>query len=558
MFVLIPQQSQGIIRSTVGWPGDITRAVNPPMMRIAGTLVGALALVHLIQPSIALAALPPDAVALLETFPEKKITMDLVVGRAIEVSDSFRLLKSALPGTEVPFLQSRAALDTRLFGNATRLINENEPETAFNPLRTTGTNVAIGARKTFSTGTTATVELSHGNVNQTYPTDLSAPSGFSPFASLDGNRYTTKASVGLSQNLWKDAFGRATRMGLRAGELQKEAALSAFEESVQEWVFGIVQLYYGAWLAQSQVEAAHVNLQRRQRLSGITQIKANRGTAESPDVLQVRSALANSQVQLASAEQTLADRWRTLVMSLKLPEAWLTLEAREIPVALDDPLASALAACGTLSAMAPAPGTATSVKRAEAQAEAARLLFESAKDAARPDLDLNLSYATNGVDVASRGATLKDTASLDFPAWTVGLSFSFPLGGDAERATAYSAAVDRERAAALAAQAKNDLRLDWINRCSDLHRLQRAHQLIEGAFASQRSRAQAEEERFRLGRGSTLAVIQAGDDVTATEMALRGSEVERRVGAWRVLRIADGYKTYLERLKSMAQPRVGS
>ena len=72
------------------------------------------------------AALPPDAVAMLNTFPGKSISLELVLSRAIQSSDSYRALESSLTAIEVPYLQSLAALDTNLTFSGNYLNDSNE------------------------------------------------------------------------------------------------------------------------------------------------------------------------------------------------------------------------------------------------------------------------------------------------------------------------------------------------------------------------------------------------------------------------------------------------
>jgi len=71
---------------------------------------------------------------------------------------------------------------------------------------------------------------------------------------------------------------------------------------------------------------------------------------------------------------------------------------------------------------------------------------------------------------------------------------------------------------------------------------------LKQALKNQKERAQLEERRFRIGRVPTLTVIQAGDDATEAEINLSQSEIERRLAAWQVKRLAKDLEAYIKSL----------
>jgi outer membrane protein TolC len=102
------------------------------------------------------------------------------------------------------------------------------------------------------------------------------------------------------------------------------------------------------------------------------------------------------------------------------------------------------------------------------------------------------------------------------------------------------------------------MKFNWITACGNLRRLHESVNLLQTAFENQSRRARLDEERFRIGRASTLVVIQAGDDATAAEINLRSLQVERALAAWKVRRLTDGFKSYLEKLERMRPWRRSS
>ncbi|OFZ19813.1 MAG: hypothetical protein A2X94_17225 [Bdellovibrionales bacterium GWB1_55_8] len=487
------------------------------------------------------AALPRDMQELLKRLPEKRLSLELIVARAIDSSDAFKSIQARSLSKDVPLLQAQSPFDTRLSANVNAIRDRRESQSFVSPSRQDTNAASLELASYFSSGTGLEFQLSHNKSNLDFPS----------FPAL--SNFETRGTFSLSQNLWKDAFGQATRAGRKAGMLSSEANEMSIQDAVEEFVLGLTQLYYGAWLAQAQLEAARASVTYRSRLLEITRLKLRRGTAEEPDLLQVKSAHLNSQIQLAQASQDLGDRWRDLVVSLKLPSAWMSADPAEIPVGLDMPMSELVRLCGSPDKLNAPPTENAATRQAGLAAEAAALNSERSISAAKPDLKFIASLSANGVD-ASFNPTFSETFQLENPAWTLGLQFVLPFDSYAERAAALTSVTSRIQAESQASQARDSLRTGWIAGCMDLHRAEKSYEARREAHQAQRRRATLEEERFKIGRAGILQVIQAADDATLAEVNLAISEVERRTIAWRLRRLTNKVKDYLEEVRK--QPEI--
>jgi len=490
--------------------------------------------------------LPADARALLKTLPNERLELDFVVGKAALVSDSFKIVQSQRLTQDVAELQATAALDWKPYIKVGTTNDQREPANPFSPNRIIGTQYSVGAQTLFSSGTSLVVDITQGT------NEL----GFANPAFGTIEYAETKASLTLSQSLWQNAFGSALRSQVHAAENASKAAGIAVDESTEEWALGLINLYYNAWLAKAQAQTADASLERRRRLLSMIEILTRRGTSEKPDLLQVQSAVEATEVQAARVSQALGDIWRNLVTALKLPQEWMKIDPKKIPIALDEPVNEALALCGTETAMKAAPEGNLSVRRAAHQQEAAQEADHAASSLLRPDLSFSAQLANNAIDnTPAQNESFSEFTEFAHPAWTVGLSLTMPIGFTAEKARKLTATADLIRAEAAAQQARDDHQTQWINRCLDLFRVQKAYSQLSAAFKNQSERSQLEEDRFRIGRVGTFQVIQAGDDATQAEFTLRSIEVERRMAAWKVRRQAGQTKPWLE---SIAERLKGS
>ncbi|HEX4924151.1 MAG TPA: TolC family protein [Bdellovibrionales bacterium] len=480
--------------------------------------------------------MPPDARAFLESLPEKKITLELVVSRGLESSDSFREVRASLESVDVPLLQARSPLGHWVYTGLTSDDNKNEQgNPQFPQSKTSG--AFLGTRSLFATGTSLNLEVSQGNAELTSPL-------------FNASYVESRASVRLSQSLWRDFFGYSTRLGVEAGELAARAARLGYREGVEEWTSGIIQIFYSAWLSQARAKAAQGSIERRQRLLDVTRIKLNRGTSERPDFLQIESAYLNSRSDFLSAEQSLGQIWRELVTSLKLPGHWVEIDPMIIPMMLDEPVAEASKLCAEKNKST----SNTATERMSLQAEASELSARRAKHNTSPELKLDFGYVVNGIDPNDRARTVEEVTGREHQEVAATLTLTVPLSNNAEEAAFAQARADRERAAAQSARAQADLGVAWLNACSDLKRLGETVENMTQAFEKQSSRVELEEGRFRLGRVPAFNVIQAGDDATLAELNLRNAQIQHRQAAWRIRRMAGQLKSYVEKLV----PSVGA
>lgn len=486
------------------------------------------------------AALPPDAQEYLDKFPGKTLTVDLIVGKSIESSDSFRQVQAEFARTFAVGLRGLAPFDPRLTFSILRGVDTKEPASPFGTTRTELTKYSLGFSKYFSTGTQLGLDLYQASTQYTFSSAFPITQGLTP--------NETYGKLTISQNLWKDFFGEASRKEANAAELQTEAAKLGFGEGLETWAQGIMQIYYQAELGQAQTRAAEDNLARRERLLKITRIRLSRGTAEKPDVLQAESAKISSEIQFERTKQGLTEIWRQLVTALKFPKHWIDIDPMEIPLKKDEPISDALQACGTDKKLNTAPKETPVSKRAQLEAEAARLNAEAARHRLWPDLKLTGTYETNGVDQATRSGSFSEFSKLLHPAWSVNVMLTVPFSMYAEKAALANAIADRDKFEASASIATADVELNWRNACADLQRLKRANNDLKEATQKQRERVQLQERRYGIGRGTLFDVIQAGDDATQTEIAFQDNEMQIRLAAWKVQRLVGGMKTYLEKI----------
>jgi len=478
-------------------------------------------------------ALPADAQKILDQLPEKSLSLDLVLARAMKSSDSFKSVQSLRYTIPVAQWSAESILDTRIEGAWSRLRNQNESSSVFSPTRTDQDAYSLGLSKYFITGTSLNFKLAQTDTSLEYP--VGSVLNTAPY-------FETTSTIYLTQNLWKDSFGYGTRRYLESGEQKSQAQKLLLEDSTLDWAYSLIQIYYDAWLAQARAKASDESLKRREQLLNTTKIKLNRGTSEEQDYLQVRSAYLFSKNEKSQNDQNLQDRWRNLVVMLKLPDRWLNIDAKLVPLQLDSALERAKGLCS-----GPAPENSISVQKSQLLKAAAENALEKAKMDAKPDLELQAGFVNNGID-ASRDVSFDEVKRNHHPSFSIGVVFSMPLEMSAEKAQVSASIAEQVKAEAATSQAKGQLKTDWINECKNFERLQASHIDLEQAYHDQQKRTSLESRRFQVGRTTTFNVIQAGDDATQAELLYFSSDLQRRLSAWRLLRLTSKMQIHLEQM----------
>jgi len=465
--------------------------------------------------------LPIRAQKLMESLPQKAVTLGVIVGRAAKVSDAFQAIMAQKSQINVPALKAQSRLGTNIFSNYNYGKDETEPRSLFSPTQSVISTGTFGVNHNFPTGTSLNAEVTHGK------TEIE-------FSTVPRNEFNeTTGQISLTQELLKDGFGYATQKGLKSGQMTKKATGLLLEENIEQWVLQMVDLFYLAWLAQSKVAASDLGLQRRKKLLKVTQVKFKRGTAEKPDLFQVQSAVMQSEVELAMSRQELQDIWRRLAIALKFPSSWLEIDALHIPMELDQPLEGAQKRCQGVI-----PHNSVSIQKRQAESQASKLQLAAARNLLRPSLQLQGAWKVNGID-QDKSETWKETFEGKHPAWTMAVNLNIPLENYSQKAELLTAISQKDRTGALLSKAMGDQKVDWINQCTNLSRLIESKKLTLLTRKKQFERARLEEKRFVLGRTAVLNVIQAGDDATQADFRLRQVEIDLRKVSWKIRQMAN-------------------
>jgi outer membrane protein TolC len=471
-------------------------------------------------------SLPAHAVGVTAVSPE------LIAALAMTSSDEAKSIANETSSKMAADLKTSAAFATKVDAKVTWLDNENEQLIQSGPATTKTQQLNLGIGKAFETGTYARLEMQ------------SAKREFGDipnFGDVDG--YETSYSLSLRQSLWKNAFGRSISIQRKINSLAEGTTDLTAVDKLESSALTVVGVFYRAWQAQLNGRAAAERLTRQRRLLATTKLKADRGTAERTDLLQVEAALALGEERLADAKKLATDFWKQLAIGLSLPAKYVDMDAMTIPLTLGSILDDGRRVCKTEF-----PEDSPKVKSLQAAENAAALSLEAVNDSTRSDLYVEAKLNSNAID-KDLDPTLGDAAQWDHPQTAVVLGWEMQLSHPKEEADRLEALKQKTAAAIRLSQLRTQFRVDRDALCRDLDRFEEKVSTLKSVLEKQKQRERGEEDRFKLGKADTANVILAGNDVTDADFLLRAAEGDHYQTAWKLVYLSGKLTAYLEPFK---------
>lgn len=385
------------------------------------------------------------------------------------------------------------------------------PFVQFGASRTTAKDLKLGFAKKFSTGTS--ISLSGAAAEVENEGNFNNP--------MFGRFSYGSLTVGLSQSLWKDSFGRATSLRRQRQEAVASAEVGKYDLQTKALLVNAEAAYWDYIYQSENLRIGRASLERARRIETWTRRRVNDGISDRADLLSAQALVAARQLQLVSAEDDLAAAKRKIRDYLELSDA------DNFPEISGD-----ISGRRPLKSMIEGQGSkvlALEAYLASLNSKALSLVAKETEDGFRPDVTLSGAYGTNNFQP---GKNLTDTTSewtdTSLPTWKVGLNVVYLFDTDVK-----SSASSVARKEALAAQlqserSKLESESAWIElnrRYSEMSkRIDSAAQIAQ----LQTDAAKAQTDLFNKGRSITANVINAEEDAADAELSLTRLKSEQR------------------------------
>lgn len=460
-----------------------------------------------------------DIKAIVNKLPNKTLDVPLIIALGAK-SESFKITQAEFSLAEVSKLDASALFTPKLKFSVYSETSESETNNpTFAPIMSETNNYEFSIAKSFTSGTLLDFTYSQLNFDPTY----SATSIIDIPA-----YYESVASLKISQSLWRNFLGKASRAQMNAGKIASESQALKAQYVTNQWFTGIVNQLYVAWAAQQRTIASKETLERRKELLKIATINKKRGTANTKDFLQLKASVVTAEINFNEAMDQLQAYWEELLVKAGLPIEWKSTQLFALPLKLDNPIQEALEVCAGPDFIS------NQIQASDKAMQAARLQEVAAKSLAKPDLQIFGTYSGNEIANTS-GAAHEDITAFNNPTWAVGLELKMPFSFDKEKADYLRAYSARLNAEASLASAKDEQTLTKSNTCRLLAVKSEIIKKLETVLSDLKQRENIEYKDFRTGRTTSFSYIQSGDDVSAAQLNLISQQILTRNIAWSII-----------------------
>jgi HAE1 family hydrophobic/amphiphilic exporter-1 len=337
-----------------------------------------------------------------------------------------------------------------------------------------------------------------------------------------------RLQIAFTQPLLRNFKIDSTRADLDIARRNLSIAETRLEENTVNTSATAEQAYWSLVAAIAQVDVQQRALDLALELERTNRARVDVGQSPPLDLVAARAEVAQRRENLIVARTNARqseDRLRTLILDTKRPDFWtVRLEPSErvppigLPIDVDAAVRRALA-------------NRTDLVRVRKEIEITNTGISLAQSETRPDLRLEASYLTDGAggsrlirtggfpgtvtgsETISYGNVLNQVFGLDYPTWTVGLTFSYPLGKSAAEANLARARIEKNQQSARL----RSLEFEVVRQVREAALvLEQNQQRIETAQLSRElaeQRLDAEQRRFEVGMSTSFLVIQAQRDL---------------------------------------------
>lgn len=313
--------------------------------------------------------------------------------------------------------------------------------------------------------------------------------------------FTSFFGMSITQPLLKGAGKVATLSAVRVAALESEQAYQEYRRQMMVILAGAEVAYWDLYYAQEQARLYKESLGLAEKVWQDSKEGLEAGKLDELDALTAETTAEERRAEMGQADQAVME-------AANQAAAFLSLPLYKIK-ALSEPLAEDTNHASIQDCLERARGLNPEYRVRSHQIDIERARVRFAKNQRLPQLDLQGKFGTRGLDERI-GTSLGEVSGTDFPAWSIGLEFRWPLGGGGKARNELQAAEIRLQ------QAKMNLRE------ADLqisHEIDNARGRIERTANSLKSYRRtvalnqklmdSEMESKKVGSGSTRRILEA-------------------------------------------------
>ena len=270
--------------------------------------------------------------------------------------------------------------------------------------------------QTFWTGGTATVGFSNEYTNLNN-------------GALTNNGFLTPSinwqsglGVSIIQPLWKNVGREATEIAINVSRYSKFASLEHFNSILLTTVAQVRTEYFKLYSLREELDVKKVSLELARKILSETQGRVKAGVLPAMEVFNAEFGVATREKELIDAELAVSNQVDVLRLLLQMDANGGDLQTVDLPPRERYDVIESEAIQKALNR--------PDIREQKRNLELNELLTRNFSQKTRPDLSLTASAQLTGLDSAYQ-RNMNQVLASDYPAWSIGLNFSYPLGNRA-------------------------------------------------------------------------------------------------------------------------------
>jgi len=237
-----------------------------------------------------------------------------------------------------------------------------------------------------------------------------------------GSYWSSSLELSLTQPLLKN-FGRdATELSIRVAETAKDGSFSHLKTQIMTTIAQVASEYYRLGSLQEDLVSKKVSLQLARTILSETEARVKAGVMPAMEILNAQFGVSSREKDLIDAEKAVSDQVDLLRLLLQLGEG--------TDIVTTDKPERTVYQVNEADAVSRALANRPELDELQSQLKSFELQTSVARTQTQPDLNLVTSAALTGAD-SKFGRNVERTGSMDYPVWSVGLQFDYPLGNQA-------------------------------------------------------------------------------------------------------------------------------
>jgi len=443
------------------------------------------------------------------------LTEDQVVDIAIRRSPSLRasLLELRRAVWQVAGEQARYAPVLGIDAAVSRTATPRLTATGTSVSDSYGVDAGAQISKHYFSGTDLTLRVGgsweHNDTGQT----------FTGSGGTYGPAWGASAKLSLNQPLMRGAGIEVGEAELRAARVRRTSAEYARDASASDLLKSVLTAYWELWYANESL-----SIERQSRALAVEQrdqavARMNAGALAQADVLTFETQVATRDESVLAAEVELRRRQLELAKAMG---AGLDAAVGGIPSEVTPPAPPPPPADVEALALQESP----QIRQLESALKLAQVQARTADDAKRARLDLSAWVQTQGLGNDDVAAALGQAGRMGAVSAQVGLTYEEPLDStarQADRTRALLAVQVAEQNLADARQsASAEIRIAVARDLANRRKLE----LAEQTAAIARKQLEAEQGRFATGASTSIAVLQAEDQVRNADLRVARAKAD--------------------------------